>query len=291
MKNRRMIFIALGVALLLAATIGLASVTTRWQSNELTFRSGSTNIIAIPDGANVTANARRAPSVLAINPQLAFYFVDDFLRFEDDGSNSINGWTLTAVETGISNSTVMSQGEANFDKNSTGIDGTGGVIKLDSDGYENDGLQIQMLDEDWKLATGKDAYFECRVQITEATQSDFFVGLAVTDTSVIGSYADGVGFKLTDGSAITTFETVKDSNLEQSQAIAATAVDTWYRLGFLYDGATTITPYVNGAAGTAHTTFLPNNEAMRLTLAWLNGTTNMQNDGMFVDYCYVLQVR
>lgn len=73
---------------------------------------------------------------------------------------------------------------------------------------DNDSVQIQLVGTPFQIASGKPFYFGCKASISDATQSDFFVGLASKDTNIIAAHAialadDGVYFyKLDAGTAI-----------------------------------------------------------------------------------------
>ena len=56
---------------------------------------------------------------------------------------------------------------------------------------ENDGGSYQLLGESFKTS-GNELYFRTKIASNEATQSDFLIGLSVTDTALLGGTANGV---------------------------------------------------------------------------------------------------
>lgn len=90
---------------------------------------------------------------------------------------------------------------------------------------ENDGCQFQLVGTPFQIASGKPFYFGCKCSISDATESDFFVGLASKDTNIIAAHAvaladDGVYFyKLDAGTSIVAAS-------EKAGVVSTTAVGT-----------------------------------------------------------------
>ena len=260
-----------------------ATVNSKWINGELVFYNGANDLIHIPNGVGVNSNFTKSTGILS-QRHYSRYF-ENFSNVLDDGAASIIGWDLTAVEVGAGTSTVMVYSEANF-----GYDAGADMIKLDAAANDNDGAQIQKNGTGQVLVVGVPMYFGARVRITEATQSDAIVGLCSTDNSVITAVADGVYFRTADGAATATFVCENTNTETEAVEIAAVAADTWYDLGFLWDGVTTVTPYVGGSPGTGVITNIPT-AALTPTFAWLNGAGTMQHDGMFIDWVEVVTLR
>jgi hypothetical protein len=67
---------------------------------------------------------------------------------------------------------------------------------------------------------------------------------------------------------------------------------TWYTLGFYFDGTATtssITPYLDGVAGTAHAITLAGLEEMHILMGVKNGGANAE--ALLVDYIKCVQLR
>ena len=173
-----------------------------------------------------------------------FGFVDDLLSFNDEGP-----WVVSNATTGTA---VLA-------------DAKGGVLFMDSGAAADDqGVQIQ-----YGGATGADSfipnanskiYFEARLKLTTigAGTFDFFLGLSETDTSIITGSAntssDYIGIQSITADLLAILVTENDGSLTAG-GTAHTFVDGEYvKLGFVVDGVSSITPYVNGVAGDKITT-------------------------------------
>jgi len=73
-------------------------------------------------------------------------------------------------------------------------DEPGGVVTLTTSSALNDSLECQLNGEAWKVAADKDIYFKCRLKLADADSTDWFVGLATTDTDVIGTATEMICF-------------------------------------------------------------------------------------------------
>lgn len=210
---------------------------------------------------------RDCPNPALLPPTVGFAYVNDFVTWSADD------WTATEVEAGTGNTTIGI------------IDGEGGVLGIVCDANENDGGQIQLKGEMFKLAATNRVWFDARVNIVhESTQSDFAVGLATTTTTAIASAPnDYVMFVKDDGDTNIDFVSAKDGTETERAAVATASNDTWVLLGFKWDGST-LTPYINGVAGTAISTNVPDNENMSPVLAYLNGAGSAENDTFAIDW-------
>ena len=119
-----------------------------------------------------------------------FTYFDDF---EQGALDATHNWTIVK-DTGASAAIAA--------------DGTGGEVNLTSAATtDNDGASIQAKQESFALPTsaGKKLYFETRVKISDATQTDFLVGFTETfatnpENALLSSNV--IGFVKVDGSAI-----------------------------------------------------------------------------------------
>jgi len=200
------------------------------------------------------------------NPNKAYYYFDDFLRWSEDE------WTITVVSAGDGDSTVAATGLA------------GGQIRVDTATDENDGAQAQLDAISFALPAAGKLWFEARVEITEeVTQSDWFIGLLALDTTIIAGVPDNhVYFHKDDGDIKIDFANDKAGTPTANADVASCVVDTAVRLGFYWDG-TTIYIYVNGVVVATSTTNIPT-VAMSISFGYLNGAADAQNEGMNVDW-------
>ena len=176
-----------------------------------------------------------------------FGFIDDFLSFTDT-----HGWVLTQATAG----TVAPDAAA-----------IGGAVLLDCNSTTNNqGVQIQYggavgAASFIASATSK-IYFAARVKIAAigSTTCQMFAGLAIVDTSVLASAANStanhIGFEAINTTAM-GIHSEKAGSRSSTASVHTVVDDDYVKLGFVVDGLTKITPYVNGVAKAAITTNIP----------------------------------
>jgi len=187
-------------------------------------------------------------------------YVDDFVVLPGTDA-SFDPWTVTLVEAGTGETTVTSGNAGN------------GTLLITTDDAENDGANLQLNGESFKLESGKPLYFGARVQsISDATQSDIFIGLAITDTDILGGVTDSIGFQKVDGSTDLTFVVNKNSTATTASGLKTLAASTAYILEFYWDGAG-LEVFVDGVSvATPAITNLPDDEELRVSLQFLSGS-------------------
>ena len=144
--------------------------------------------------------------------------------------------------------------------------------------------------EHWKFTAGKRLFFEARFKVSDATQSDFVMGLQITDTSPL-AVSDGIWFQKDDGDKHIDFHVAKGSTQSDLTAGADAADDTYMKLSFVYDGSTSfITAYKDGVImGSVPTTNAPTTEELVVSFAIQNGEAVAKS--MSLDYIRVVQER
>ncbi len=146
----------------------------------------------------------------------------------------------------------------------------GGILRVSSQASStNDvGLTVMYRATPFAPTDTKTIWFEARVAMTDVdagAEDQFFIGLTDVITSalpsgVVDDTVDKVGFFHHDGTTLSTlsFITAKTSVEEITTSAATGLTDgTFIKLGFKIDWVSsvqTITPYVNGVAGTVHNT-------------------------------------
>ena len=148
---------------------------------------------------------------------------------------------------------------------SAGADG--GILVLTTGAIEDDGTFLQWSGntlattaETWKFASGFKLWFMARFKVSDATQSDFIMGLQITDTTPL-AVSDGVYWRKDDGDANLDFVVMAASTATTATAASTCVDDTYMELGFYYDGASGIEYYKDGIKlGTAVTTNMPSEE-------------------------------
>jgi len=212
----------------------------------------------------------------AIGPDVIKY-LDDFVSGVGADAQVDNFWTVTRVEAGTGESTV------------TRTDASGGALLLTTDDAENDGLNLQLLGESFKLAAGTVLYFGIRLKLSEATQSDFFAGLAITDTDILGGVTDRIGFQKLDGETAVKAMLEKDSTETLTASLLTQDADAYHILEFFLSADGTVEFFVDGAsAATPPVSNLPNDEELRVSLHFLAGATGAKT--MTVDWIRCVQI-
>jgi len=176
-----------------------------------------------------------------------FGLTDEFLTFDDE-----NKWVLTQATAGTAALDVAAKG---------------GVLLLDCNSTTNNqGVQIQLGGAagaaSFIASAASKIYFEARVKIADigSTTCQMFVGLAEVDTSVLASAANTtanhIGFEAINTTAM-GIHSEKAGSRSSTASVHTVVDDDYVKLGFIVDGLTKITPFVNGVAQTAITTNIP----------------------------------
>lgn len=192
-----------------------------------------------------------------------FNWKDDFEGWNEDNDS---GWIETAVSIGTGTSALAK------------ADGHGGILHGVSAANENDGAQIQWASEFVRLTSYKRMFFECRLKISEKTQSDLLVGLCIRDTSVIAGLSDGIFFMKDDGDANIDCVTVKDTSHTDDEDSGVDIADaTYVRLGIFWDGVK-LNYYIDGKMVQSLSTAanIPTDEDLTPTIAFLNGSADVR---------------
>lgn len=226
-------------------------------------------------GANILFHASGAPHRLvdAYGPDVVKH-IEDFTSIAA-ASDALTGWTTTLVEAGAGESTV------------TIADGSGGHLLLTTDANENDGINLQKTGEAFKCASGNQLYFGARVKASEATQSDFAVGLCITDTDLLGGMTDGIYFECLDGGTGISCVTEKNSTETQTDSAGTFAADTWFTLEFYFDG-TSVFFYIDGTLVATHTTNIVDDEEITPSVQFLAGSAGAKT--MTIDFFRTIQI-
>lgn len=210
----------------------------------------------------------------AIGPDV-FKFVDDFERSRLTAADALLGATITLVEAGAGETTIAY------------TDAAGGHLLITTDAADNDGANIQWSPEAFKLTGFNYFYFGTRLKISDATQSDLFIGLAVTDTDILGGVTDSIGFIKVD--AATTLSAYVNKNSTATTTTVASSIGTSFiTLELVHDG-TTLEAFVDGvSAGAIATTNLPDDEELRPSLHFLAGEAVAKT--CTVDWIRIVQI-
>ena len=227
----------------------------------------------------------KAPLINGIKPFSAFTFFDDFFR-PAAAAAPLAEWTVTeddGADTQIIN------------------DAVGGTLTLTQKvTTDDDASQIQLQTEGFKMVADKEIWFETRIKCAtgDATNLDFFIGLAEAEdlTGVSDNMpANGFGFHKDDAAKEIDLSTSDDGTNIESGTVHTLVDDTWVRLGFHFDGGATgsgtITPYIDGVAGTAITTATYATMVEVAPIFMLRNGDATVTQTMEIDYIYVAQER
>lgn len=214
-------------------------------------------------------------------------YFDDF--FEYDTTATVGNWAVVE-DAGATGGDVLT-------------DAAGGVLSIGCDGDDNDECYVSSIAEIFKFQTDKKVTFETRIKLTEANTDDanFIIGLSDTvgansllddGAGPMASYDGAVFFKVDGGTAI-QFESSNAATQVTNATLATWASATWFTLKFVYDpgdGTTgTITPYVNGVVGTAHSITIAGLAEMHILMGVKAGGAN--EEALLVDYVRVRMER
>ena len=216
------------------------------------------------------------------NTNTGFYGMPDptkWITYFNDFTEYVAGdWTITTTEAG--------SGAATEALASTSA---GGLLLITNDDADNDLDFLQLKTEAFKFVAGKKTFFKARFAVSDATQSDFVMGLQITDTTIL-AVSDGVYFMKDDGDASLDFHVEKDGSDTTASAIATVSDATMLVAGFYYDGKSAIEYYVDDVKlGTSVTTNLPDDEELAVSFGIQNGAAAAKT--MTVDYIFVSQER
>lgn len=199
---------------------------------------------------------------------------NDFTRPTDYDTND---WTLTTVEAGAGSATEAIGNLA------------GGILVITNDNADDDADWFQSTREVFRMTLGQRTLFGIRFKVSDATQIDVAVGLQITDTTPL-AVTDGIYFRKDDGDAFLDFVVIKDSVATTVTAVGTLVNDTHITLGFEYDGASAVYPWVDGVRqDPVAVTNLPNDEELAISFGIQNGEAAAKI--MSVDYIYAAQER
>ena len=211
------------------------------------------------------------------------YIVDfnDFMSF-----NATSGEDYIITNTGAATEVLSS------------AHGPGGVLLLTNAAADNDLCTLQRPVEAFRFTAGKKLWFAARVKLTnaasEVTESDFFCGLIITDTTLEAGITDGVYFNKPDGTAGTVrLITTMNSTATTQNSVHTFVHDAWVELGFYYDGDRSLEVWVNNTkvatVPVVLGTSLVNDEDLTVTFGIQNGIGAAK--GMAIDYHFACQER
>ena len=208
-------------------------------------------------------DVHRRRLVDAIGPNVIKYH-EQFVNPALVAADAPLGWTITLVEQGAGESTITKP--AGFDAG----------LLFTTDANENDGINAQLDGQAFKLTPGCiGLHFYARLEASEATQLDFFIGLAVENTNLLGGVTDGIYFEKLDGGTGISAVSEKDSTETQTDNVGTLVAAQEVELEFYYDGLNgSIEYFVDGVPVAKHVTNIVDDEALTPSLQVLAGDAN-----------------
>jgi hypothetical protein len=194
---------------------------------------------------------------------------DDFIEVVNDQTNK---WT-TIIDTGC---TAVVLADTAF-----------GILTFTCDSGDNEGASIQK-NETVKFVSGKKLFFEARIAMADADDGDIAVGIAqnhATDPEamILGA---GVWFQVNEGSGtlICKAGTAGATSESSGQALSD---GVFRRVGFVYDGANTLTYYVDRqAVASVNFASLPTTE-LTPSMYYINGAADTDTASLDYIFCAV----
>jgi len=206
----------------------------------------------------------------SIDPTKYHQCFDEFHKF------NAADWIISTTETGAGSASESI------------VDGAGGLLAIVNDDADDDADFLQNLSSAFSLSTGKKAWFKTRLKLSDATQSDFVVGLQIEDTTPLDA-TDGVVFRKVDGSTALEFVVSKNGTSTLTDLSTALVNDTFVELGFEFDGSVFYV-HVDGARiGKSVIDNLPDDELLRVSFGVQNGEAASKT--LTLDYVFVATER
>jgi len=113
-------------------------------------------------------------------------------------------------------------------------DGRPGIGRFTNGAGANDYYFYESVREIARISATKDIWFITEIKVSDATQSDLFVGLCarLASGNLFDNRVDSIGFYSDDGDAYINTECNKDGTATQTEEEGTLADDTWIALGF-----------------------------------------------------------
>lgn len=178
-------------------------------------------------GGISTRTSTELATMPVFDPLVHTYFFDDFYKYLPSATD----WVLTETQAGATQAQTA---------------GHGGQLLITNSAADNDVVSIQHSGVgQFAFAAGRKAWMSVRFQVSDATQSDLFLGLASVDTSPVASLPTSyAAFVKDDDAATILFKTSAGYN---TGALATVTAATWMRCSLYYDGALGIQIWIDGA--------------------------------------------
>ncbi len=173
-------------------------------------------------------------------------------------------------------------------------DAANGILLLTNAAADNDVTSMQLgntgdatTGESFLPAVGRTIWCESKFAISDATDSDFLVGLSITDTTPIDS-ANAIIFRKDDDATALKFQTGPTATASLDSNVGTMTAATYTTVGFRVTGTSLVEYWVDGVKKGSFTTNIPTTE-MRPTIMIQNGTNAAKNAS--IDYLFCAETR
>jgi hypothetical protein len=202
--------------------------------------------------------------------------------FSDFDNYTAADWTASIGTTSSTHAAIT--GDGGLAAFSIAVAKDDELVSVQWDG--NSGAVVQ---ESFLFDATKEMYWKARLKVNDAVESDFRVGLMITDTSPLTT-TDQMLFSKDDGSAVVSFVTTKDST-SSTQALGTLVSDTYATLGVTFMPGKGFMCFFNEAyVGVIDaTTNAPNDEDLAITIAVQSGAAAITT--LTMDYLLVAKQR
>lgn len=225
------------------------------------------SVTRFPNGLTTAKKTDPMGEFILPDPTTAHVYFEDF-----DYYNAAD-WTVT--ENGIATQALT--------------DGDGGRLLITNAAANLNDSSSQKVGESFLFESGKKLWFDCKLQVNDALQSNFIIGLMITDTTPLTA-TDTVHFRKFDGTTALRFHVEKDGTSNQVISTSTVADNTDVRLSFFYNGVDKVAFFVDGVRiQNLPTTNLPDDEVLTVTYYIQNGEAAIKT--MNLDYIFVAKER
>jgi hypothetical protein len=214
------------------------------------------------------------------------YEIIDSHRYENDFDVYAAGdWHITTTEDGSGDATEALG------------DGANGILVITNDDADNDTDELELQGEGFKLVAGYPLYAEIRCKVSTGVLAGFWFGLNTGGAGWYTGTNDYVVFKADEDAADLEFVAAKDGTATTVDTGINLADDTYFIVGFHFDGAGTLRwfvftdgdfPQTCVATGSV-TTNIPDDEELALGFGVKNGEAVAKV--LTVDYVKCVQRR
>lgn len=180
-------------------------------------------------------------------------------------------WLATVTQAGAGNASIT-----------IADDDPGGWLTILNDAADNDMVEAQLNGESFKAQAGKKIIFETEIKITDVSETDFLIGLGITDTTPLAGWSDYFCFHCADSSGNISCATGKNATggAVGSETSGSTTTDTGkdladataVKLRIEITGVSKVQYFVDGVLCATHTTNICDDEV-------LTPTFSVRNDG------------